>query len=601
MNRHIPQYSMVTLRVHPITFSFSNLSGKLEAYLPEQTAVVITNQSLSIHYCTPLFSKLCGKEQIEIVERNIFDLLSDFSDVFKDDSFRKDILAHTNSFTTLKIGWPLWSFEIQRNFPKTIISHASFADDSTVTKRIFTFTITKPIAVVERSEKDSTPADQNQISTSSSRAEANSSYLIETNERLRREIRRHQTALKALQESELRFRNLTETTSDFIWEIDANGLYTYASPKCYEILGYSPEELLGHQYLLLRNPATADKFFSEIQTRDLQIKKFKDWNYTFKHKDGQEITMQSSGEPVFKTLRNRTLFAGFRGIDRDITQGAIYEKRLRLAKEAAERANDAKSDFLANMSHELRTPLHAILSYSRYGEKKYQDSPRSDLGHYFNQISKSAHRLFPFIDGLLDLSKLEAGKMEYTFCFDDIREEFSQALAEFTPLAEERKINFKLNDPPFKPVASFDRQRLGQVIRNILSNALKFSTPGSTVEIFFHKDKALNNSDCLRTTIINTGIGIPKNESEAIFDKFYQSSFTRTGAGGTGLGLSICRRILNDMHGIIWAESENGLTSFHFTLPTSEQPEKIGQILLKEGLVSEENLTKALWLQKKKK
>jgi len=568
----------------------------LESYLPHQTAVVITSKGLAVHYCTPYFSKLCMKDEAEILNSNIFELLSEFSDVLRDHLFCKDLLAHTNSFTTLRINWPYLAAEAD-DTPKTIISHASFEDSGALVKRVFTFSIIEPTITTHSPQQ---PTDQIETTDQSTQQDAGKTYtghLIETNVRLRKEIRNHQSALLALKESELRFRNLTETTSDFIWEIDATGQYTYASPKCLDILGYAPEELLGSRYLLLRDPVIAAKFSSQIRKKGSETQNFKDWNYIFKHKNGQEVIMQSSGEPVFKKVRNQFHFSGFRGIDRDITQRVLYEKRLMLAKQAAERANEAKSDFLANMSHELRTPLHAILSYSRYGEKKYPDCPRKDLGHYFNQISKSAQRLFPFIDGLLDLSKLESGKIQYTFCHDDVREEFAQTLAELTPLAQEKQISFKLQDPPFRTMASFDRQRLGQVIRNIISNAVKFSSPGCTIEISFLPDKDLNSCDCLRITITNSGIGIPKNELEAVFDKFYQSSTTRSGAGGTGLGLSICREILNNMHGTIWAESDSGLTSFHFTLPTCKPAEKLGQILIRKGLISEQDLEEALRLQ----
>lgn len=573
----------------------------MEAYLSDQTAVVITNYSLTILFCTPLFRKLCGSDQSEILNRNLFDLLSDFSLAFKDNVFRKDLLAPSNSFTTVEIAWPSWQGKTIDNYPKTIICHDSFGDCSGVDKRIFTFSINVPISTPQSSEQKSDIARIPEMQHTSNSTERSTSYLLESNIQLRKEIRQLQLELEALRESELRFRNLTEANSDFFWEIDAQGLYSYASPKCLDLLGINPEELLGSLYLLLRDPITADKFFSEIQAANLKIRNFRNWNYTVKHQNGQEVIMQSSGEPVFKKVRGKQVFAGFRGIDRDITQRVLYEKRLRLAKQAAERANNAKSDFLANMSHELRTPLHAILSYSRYGEKKYKDSPRKELGHYFNQISKSAHRLFPFIDGLLDLSKLEAGKMQYTFCYDDVREEFLQVLVELTPLASEKEIEIILHEPSFRPIASFDRQRLGQVIRNILANAIKFSTPGSAVEISFEPYQDRNNSTYLRTTITNVGVGIPQTELETIFDKFFQSSTTRTSAGGTGLGLSICREIINNMHGSIWAESENGLTSFHFTLPTSKRAEKLGQILVREGLISKEELVKALKLQQNMK
>lgn len=193
------------------------------------------------------------------------------------------------------------------------------------------------------------------------------------------------------------------------------------------------------------------------------------------------------------------------------------------------------------MSHELRTPLHAILSYSHYGEKKYESADRDDLLHYFNQISKSANRLFPLIDSLLDLSKLEAGKMDYDLSHDDIRNEILQIFSELQPLALDKVITFKMKNNCVTPMACFDKHRIAQVIRNLLTNAIKFGEQGSIITVQFSESDSEPRE--LKTTISNRGVRIPESELTSIFDKFVKSTKTKTGAGETGLGLSICKKL----------------------------------------------------------
>lgn len=418
------------------------------------------------------------------------------------------------------------------------------------------------------------------------------SSLIETNVDLRKKIRQHQLAAELLKESETRFRDLTETTSDFIWEIDSDGRYTYASPKISKLLGYQPEELLGERFLLLRSPELASRFIREIELGHELEKGFSNWHYSFLHKDGREIIIESSGEPII--LKKKEI-VGYRGIDRDITERTHYENNLRRAKELAESANRAKSEFLANMSHELRTPLHAILSFSKYGEKKINTASTEDLLKYFQQIETSAKRLLPLINSLLDLSKLEAGKMNYDIIHEHILTEIEAAVDEIGPLAAQKNVQIVIDREQATTKVYFDRNRLAHVVRNILSNAVKFCDPHSCIVVSFALVPGINNKNVLRTTVANTGVGIPEDELETIFDKFAQSSKTKTGAGGTGLGLAICRQILLDLRGRIWAENgENDRTLFHFTLPTNPKGERIGQILINKGLVSREDLEKAL-------
>ncbi len=387
--------------------------------------------------------------------------------------------------------------------------------------------------------------------------------LIDTNVALRKEIRDKENTLEKLGISEARFRNLTETTSDFIWEINNAGNYTYASPKSLKLLGLEPQELLGTPLLLLRKVASAGEFIKSIELRGQPQHGFSKMEYSHTRNDGYEVTIESSGEPIFS---KRNEFIGFRGIDREVTERRIYETELKQAKELAESANLAKSEFLANMSHELRTPLHAILSFARYGEKRIESASHKELLRFFEQITSSGQRLLPLIDSLLDLAKLESGKMTYHFQHLDLIDEIKAAVHEISPLAEKKGLSFEFAPTSIATVAYFDQATIGQVARNLLSNAVKFSDQRTVITIFFEIQDG--DKSYLKTTISNYGIQIPESDLSTIFDKFVQSSKTKTGAGGTGLGLSICKQIIEDHGGIISVcHGASGDTRFHFTLP----------------------------------
>lgn len=235
---------------------------------------------------------------------------------------------------------------------------------------------------------------------------------------------------------------------------------------------------------------------------------------------------------------------------------------LRLAKEAAEQANLAKSVFLANMSHELRTPMHGILSYARFGQQKALTETKENLKVFFDEIHGSGDRLMRLLNDLLDLAKLESGKTEYDKCEADLYQQVELITCEQQAFATERGLAFEIlsETRPFK--AHFDTGKILQVLRNLISNAIKFSSPGSVIRI----EIALKDGNAL-CCISNAGIGIAPEDLKIIFNKFAQGSKTKTGAGGTGLGLAICKEIVEDHGGRIWAESDpGGLTRFSFTL-----------------------------------
>ena len=241
---------------------------------------------------------------------------------------------------------------------------------------------------------------------------------------------------------------------------------------------------------------------------------------------------------------------------------AISQKQAMLeeALKVAEMANQAKSEFLANMSHELRTPMHGILSFSRFGQQRIETASKEKLKSYFDEIYDSGNRLMVLLNDLLDLSKLEYGKVTYSMQKGDFGQKAEAVRAELAAYAEEKGLELELITKDDLG-GVFDHEKIMRVIRNLLANAIKFAHQGTVVQIE-------RRPDSIRFQMANQGVGIPGAELETIFDKFVQSSNTKTGAGGTGLGLSICREIIVQHGGRIWAENGlNGETLFAFELP----------------------------------
>ena len=239
------------------------------------------------------------------------------------------------------------------------------------------------------------------------------------------------------------------------------------------------------------------------------------------------------------------------------------EAKIQVEKNAAIQANQAKSLLLSNMSHELRTPMQGIIGFARLGQQRIETTTREKLHSYFSEISDSGSRLMNLLNDLLDLSKLEAGKVSYSMNQNNWVDTVTKVCSEMSAFAGEKGLKLKVNNPESTLIGKFDRERIIQVLTNLLSNAIKFSNQGTDIRI------GLEQADeKMRCQVTNTGVGIPQEELETIFDKFVQSSKTRTGAGGTGLGLAICREIIQQHGGTILAKNlSNGDTQFVFEIP----------------------------------
>lgn len=232
------------------------------------------------------------------------------------------------------------------------------------------------------------------------------------------------------------------------------------------------------------------------------------------------------------------------------------------ARQRAEAANRAKSEFLSNVSHELRTPLHCIISFAQFGLQRTDDA---EMIKFFERIQSGGDSLLGLVNNLLDLAACESDRMDVDHALVSMPTIIASVADELRSLADERKLELACRTDGSASEASVlgDATRLLQVLRNVLGNAIRFSPEGSVIETYTHL-----TADDVIVEVRDFGPGIPPEETEAIFEKFVQSSATKTGAGGTGLGLAICREILRAHDGSITAENrDEGGATFRIRIP----------------------------------
>lgn len=240
---------------------------------------------------------------------------------------------------------------------------------------------------------------------------------------------------------------------------------------------------------------------------------------------------------------------------------AKVNNELIAARKKATEASMVKTEFLANMSHEIRTPIHAILSYSSFGFKKFENTKDQRQKGYFIKISESAGRLLSFINDLTDLSDLESGRTKYKVSKFNVTGLLKGVVKDLERVFIEKNIAVRV--PENGTLICADEARLRQVFLNIYSNAAKFSPPDSLIIT-----DIISENSIVKIIVTDFGPGVDESEKLLIFEKFTQSSKTKTGAGGIGLGLAICREIVTDHGGSIYVtDNPEGGSCFTVELP----------------------------------
>ena len=370
--------------------------------------------------------------------------------------------------------------------------------------------------------------------------------------------------------SELEIRKLSRSVEQspvivVITDLDAK--IQYVNPRFSAVTGYRYDEVKGKNPSILKSGKTSKETYTSMwQT----IKSGKDWN-------GELLNKKKSGELYWESAHISPLknedgkISHFIGLKEDISKRKQMEQDLISAKLKAEESDKLKSAFLANMSHEIRTPMNAIIGFSQLlNDPDISDEERF---HYISLIQNSGNDLLGLIDDIIDISKIEAGQIKIfksQYFIDNILNELQDSYKQLLRTKHNKdKVELKYRKPSGsnKVVIFSDIDRLKQIFRNLLSNAIKFTDFG-LIEFGFTIEAKTKNSQ-IKFYVRDTGIGIPKDKLDLIFESFRQVHASRHRLyGGTGLGLAITKKMVEILGGEIWAESTPGQGStFYFTLP----------------------------------
>jgi PAS domain S-box-containing protein len=385
-------------------------------------------------------------------------------------------------------------------------------------------------------------------------------------------------------ESERRFRELLEAAPDSIIEIDREGIIVLLNRVTEKMFGYARADLMGKPVEMLIPDAQRDAhvrhrahYWKHPQTRSMGS----GLSLEGQRRDGTRFPVEISLSPVNSD-------GGFRvtAVIRDITERKQAEDRLRAIQDKytralsatnqelesrnkeVERANRLKSEFLASMSHELRTPLHTIIGFSELLSEQFEGPLNDKQKRFIDHIHRDSLHLLELINDVLDLSKIEAGRLELKREAFDIGMAIEEVVQPIRRQAEAKALSVDTHVAVDRAVYA-DRVRFKQILLNLLSNAVKFTPEGGRVRV----DASIRDG-FFEISVSDTGVGIAAEEHVTVFDKFYQVGNTTKGVReGTGLGLAITQHLVAEHGGRIWVESEVGQGSrFTFTIPVEAVP-----------------------------
>jgi PAS domain S-box-containing protein len=354
-----------------------------------------------------------------------------------------------------------------------------------------------------------------------------------------------------LQRSEQYFRTLIEDATDLITILGADGVIRYESAAIKRLFGYGQEELLGRSAFDLIHPedlAHVVAAFSELVAEPGQSRAVE---FRFRAADGSWRFLESVG----KTVNPASADDGVVVNSRDIGERRAQQEALERARAEAEQANRAKSEFLSRMSHELRTPMNSILGFGQLLERK--DLP-PDQRRSVEHILKAGRHLLNLINEVLEISRIEAGRQNFSLEPVDIGSVIREARAMIQPLALQRDLGLEEVVLPEGRFVRADRQRLVQVLLNLFSNGVKYNRPGGTVAVSVDETQTADGSPAIRIGIHDTGRGIPRDQMDRLFVPFERLGAEGGVEEGTGLGLALSKRLVEAMDGVLTAESEEG-------------------------------------------
>jgi PAS domain S-box-containing protein len=388
--------------------------------------------------------------------------------------------------------------------------------------------------------------------------ESEQSYAV----KLREQIAELVQTEEKLKKSEHRYRNLFNLANEGLILLTMDGEIAEVNQSFAQMHGYTVEEIrkINIRDLDVLGKDTFDER-ANIIDRILagEVVRFEPEHY---HKDGHRFSLSNTVSLI--TIENQPYFLAFH---QDITGRKQAEQELVMAKVRAEQSDHLKSAFLANMSHEIRTPMNGILGFAEL--LKEPDLSGLEQQKFIRMIEKSGVRMLKIINDIVDISKIESGQMEVSMSETNVNDQIEFIYNFFIPEVERKnlQLSFKTSLPAKEAIIKSDREKIFAILTNLVKNAIKFTKEGS-IE-FGYNLVGSDHSLSLQFFVKDTGIGIPKNKQEAVFERFTQADVLNTEASqGAGLGLSISKAYVEILGGKIWVESEEGKGSaFYFTIP----------------------------------
>ena len=369
-------------------------------------------------------------------------------------------------------------------------------------------------------------------------------------------------------ELNLKYKIVADYACDWETWISPAGEFIYCSPACERITGLDPKEFTADHDLLLRivHPDDLEMLTEHLVEHGAEIA-HQELVFRIQRPDGDIRWLEHICQPVFNDAGK---YLGRRATNRDITDRIQLQQRLADTIAAAEKATQAKSEFLANMSHEIRTPLNAVIASAMLMMQDITDPKQQER---LQRIASSSQHLLLLINDILDLSKIEAGKIILEDTDFELRKVFEMVSSQVAEKLQEKSVGWQVKiDPQIPAWLRGDSLRLGQVLLNYAGNAVKFTRTGS-VSLTARQLAQDESGHLIRFEVRDTGCGFDPSRREALFQPFEQEDASTTrNHGGTGLGLAICKQIAGMMSGAVGAESVPGEGStfwFELTLPAA--------------------------------
>ena len=396
------------------------------------------------------------------------------------------------------------------------------------------------------------------------------------------------TEQKKIEEQRALLDTIFTSSPDIIWYKERSGRYLAVNPRFAQLLGIPISDIIGKTFIQLFSKQDVAVFLkNEQQVYATGKSVYAEETLTFA--DGHVETVDSVRTPIFNFSKE---VIGILGVSRNVSERVAAESALKAAQteleitaQEARKASEAKSEFLARMSHEIRTPMNAIIGMSQISLRKLMEAVPdiAEITAHVQQISVSSQHLLGLLNDILDISKIEAGKIELVEEIFELPKLLNNVASIIKPRCQEKHITFEINISDTEPsVFISDALRIRQVLINLLGNAVKFTPDGGSVCLLVEYLDIESDKAQLKFTVRDSGIGMPESVLAGLFTPFEQgnSQITRK-YGGTGLGLSISRSIVRLLGGDIIVKSEVGSGSeFSFTLWL---PHTVQQNIMLEG------------------